>query len=373
MNENGGIRVVHVIGSVCKGGVESVVFNYYKFIDRTKVQFDFVVDDDSPCEIPDEILNLGCRVYKIPPYTKLLAYIKALKKIFIENDYKIVHSHMNTLSVFTLYAAKKAGVPIRIAHNHSTAGKGEFKRNLVKYALRPFAKLYPTHLFACSEYSGRWLFGIKEFNKGKVTVFNNAIDTSLFLFNEDMRSKVRCDLGIEDKFVIGHVGRFMTQKNHSFLIDVFNEIHKRDKKSVLLLVGDGELRTQIEEKVKALNLQDYVVFTGSRNNVHELYQAMDVFVLPSLYEGLGMVAVEAQAAGLPCYISSKVPNEAILISKQYRTLPLGVSPKIWASSITKDLTIYQRESDTKTIVSQGYDIREVVKTLEEHYQMIINR
>jgi glycosyltransferase involved in cell wall biosynthesis len=160
------------------------------------------------------------------------------------------------------------------------------------------------------------------------------------------------------------------QKNHSFLIDIFYEIRKCNKESVLLLVGDGELHPQIERKVRALNLQDCVVFTGLRSDVNELYQAMDVFVLPSLYEGLGMVAVEAQAAGLPCYISSEVPSEAILVPKQCKTLPLDVSPEIWAKTIIKDFDIYHRESDMQAINEQGYDIQEEARALEEYYQVM---
>jgi len=365
------IRVAHVIGCVSKGGVESVVFNYYKFIDKTKFQFDFIIDEGSPCEIPEEILNLGCKVYKIHSYTKLPAYIKALKKIFIQGNYKIVHSHMNTLSVFTLFAAKQANVPVRIAHSHSTAGKGEgeFARNLMKYSLRPFAKLYPTHLFACSEYAGRWLFGNKAFNKRKVAVFNNAIDASKFVYNEEIRNKVRNGLGINKKFVVGHVGRFVTAKNHNFLLDIFNEVHKKNKNSILLLIGDGELKNNIERKVNNLNLQDNVIFLGNRNDVSELYQAMDVFVLPSLYEGFGMVAVEAQFAALPTIVSTKVAIETKL-TNFVDFLNLSYKAEMWAENILSK-QFYKRIDISEEMGMSNFVINNEAGNLEKVYEKLI--
>jgi len=307
---NNPIRIPQVIGKVTKAGVESVVFNYYKNIDRSKIQFDFIVHDDSPYEIPDEIKKLGCFVFKVPPYKKLFSYIKALKLIFLAGNYKIVHSHMSTISVFTLFAAKLAKIPVRIVHSHATAGKGkgEFLRNTFKFFLRFFSKVYPTHLFACSQYAGIWMFGKNQFKKGNITVINNAIDSDNYLFNEKIRLETRTKLGINDKFVLGHVGRFMPQKNHSFLIDIFYEVSKRDKTAILLLVGEGELKKRTEKKVEQLGLYN-VFFLGARDDVNELYQAMDVFILPSLYEGLPVVLVETQVSGLPSVVSNKVSPE----------------------------------------------------------------
>lgn len=221
------IRIAQVMGKMMNGGVESVVMNYYRHIDRTKVQFDFFADEDSSLPQRAEIESLGGRIYVVPPYQQIGDYIKQLIALFRENNYKIVHSHLNTLSVFPLYAAKKAGVPVRIAHNHSTAGKGETKKNIMKYMLRPFAKVNATHYAACSRYAGEWLFGKKSMEKGEVTIFNNAIDLDKFRYNEKVRNEVRKELGLEGKFVVGHVGRFCYQKNHSFLIDVFDEVCKK--------------------------------------------------------------------------------------------------------------------------------------------------
>jgi glycosyltransferase EpsF len=366
--DGGPIRVAHVIGKVIKGGVESVVFNYYRAIDRERVQFDFIIDEDSPNEIPDDVRKLGCRIYKIPSYRHLPAYMKSLERIFAEGQYRIAHSHMNTLSVFALCAAKRAGVPVRIAHSHSTAGKGEFARNIMKYALRPFSRVCPTHLFACSEYAGRWLFGDRAFEKGEVTVIRNAIDTSKFRFNAQARERVRRELGVGDKLVIGHVGRFMPQKNHTFLLDIFAEVHRRKPDSVLLLIGDGELRQSMEEKAKRLGLEGSIMFLGARDDVHELYQAMDVFVLPSLYEGLGIVGVEAQCAGLPCVFSSMVPNEAVT-SLQVVIYPLECPPEKWVNAIIRKYEIEKRDSHGKICREKWSVCREIDK-LSEQYRLL---
>jgi len=366
-------RIAHVIGRNSKGGVESVVFNYYNFIDKSRYQFDLIIHNDSPYEIPDDILQLGCKVFKIPSYKYLFNYIKSLKNIFKNNNYKIVHSHMSTLSVFTLFAAKIANIPVRIAHSHVTAGKGkgEFFRNLLKYTLRLLAKVFPTHLFACSEYAGRWMFGNNCFEKGKVIVLNNAIDFKKFIFNESIRDKIRDNLALSDEFVVGNVGRFMPQKNHHYLIDIFNEIVKKDKKSILLLIGDGKLKEQIIKKVSQLGLQNNVLFLNPRDDVHDFFQVMDVFVLPSLYEGLGMVAIEAQISGLPTVVSSRVPNEVNLFD-MVEFLDLNEKPERWA-----EIVLSKRSHKRRGISGEHrphikkFSIIDEVKRLETIYEEML--
>ena len=212
------------------GGVESVVMNYYRNIDKSKVQFHFICDEDST-DIPyDEIEKLGGKVIVVPPYQKLFKYQKELYKIFKENKYKIVHSHINALSVFPLRVAKKAGVPIRIAHSHTTSNKKEWKRNLAKNILRPFSKVYSNQYLSCSKLAGKWLFGKKAFLDKKIKIINNAIDLEKFKFNKEKRNEIRKEIGLdEDTFLVGHIGRFVTVKNHEFLLDIFNEIHKKKK------------------------------------------------------------------------------------------------------------------------------------------------
>ena len=207
------IRVAHIIGKWVGGGVEAVVMNYYRYIDKSKVQFDFICDEDSSFIPYDEIKSLGGKVILVPPYQKVFKYHKELKNVLKEGDYNIVHSHINTLSIFSLFAAKCAGVPVRIAHSHSTTNKKEKKKNFVKQFLRPFSKLFATHYICCSELAGRWLFGDKEYDNGNVYLLNNAIDLDKFKYNEDIRKAKRKELGLKDKtFVIGHIGRFVEQK-----------------------------------------------------------------------------------------------------------------------------------------------------------------
>ena len=230
------IRVAQVMGKMLGGGVESVVMNYYRHIDRSKVQFDFLVDADSTRVPEEEIKALGGRVFRIPPYQHPLRYRKELVRLFHEEHWPIVHSHINTLSVFPLSAAKKAGVPVRIAHSHSTMGKGEFAKNLMKLALRPLSNLYPTECFACSEYAGKWLFG----RDADFTVIPNAIELEKFHFDPVLRQETRKELGIADgMFLIGHVGRFMPQKNQAFLVDVLAELLPQKPDTILAFVGDG--------------------------------------------------------------------------------------------------------------------------------------
>lgn len=360
------IHIAQVVGKMLNGGVEAVVMNYYRHIDRSKVQFDFIVDEDSTYIPRREIESLGGRIFIIPPYQKINKYIPALIKLFKENNYKIVHSHINTLSVFPLYAAKKAGVPIRIAHNHSTAAPGEWKKNILKYTLRPFAKVYATHYAACSRYAGEWLFGKKSMERGEVTVFNNAIDLDKFKYDENVRNEVRKELGLEGKFVIGHVGRFCYQKNQEFLVDVFEEVYKQNSNAVLMLVGDGTDRKKIEEKVR--KLRGEVILLGNRTDVYRLYWAMDVFVLPSRYEGLGIVVIEAQTAGLPCVVSDAVPSEAkILEGTEMLNLE---KPKEWAEQILERERVPKKDT-TEAIQRAGFDIACEKERLQQFYESII--
>lgn len=303
------IRIAQVMGKMNSGGVESFVMNYYRKMDKDKIQFDFIVDEDSELPQKEEIEKLGGNIIRVPSYQHIFKYMNRLIKIFNENNYEIVHSHLNSLSVFPLCCAYIAKVPYRIAHSHSTSNRKEKIKNILKNILKPFSKIFATNYFACSEHAGRWLFGDKTFDFGKVNIVHNAIDVDRFKFNEEIRKKVRKDLNLEGKFVIGHVGRFVTQKNHEFLIDIFNEVCKEKEESVLLLIGEGPLENKIRDKVKSLKLEKKVYFLNVRNDVNELMQAMDIFVFPSLYEGLGIVAIEAQCSGLKCICSTEVPNE----------------------------------------------------------------
>ncbi len=358
------IRVAHIIGKWVGGGVESVVMNYYKYIDREKIQFDFICDEDSTNIPYDEIEKLGGKVILIPPYQRIVKYHKILKNVLKDGNYKIVHSHINTLSVFSLFAAKCAGVPVRIAHSHSTTNKKEKKKNILKQILRPFSKLFATDYMCCSEYAGRWLFGDKEYNKGNVYLLNNAIDLEKFKYNEKVRIKKREELNIaDDILVIGHVGRFVEQKNHRFLIDIFNEVHKQNSKSVLLLAGQGPLMSEMMKKAERLELGDCVKFLGQRNDIEQLYQVFDVFCLPSLYEGLGMVLIEAQCSGLYCVTSNEVPN-IVNIVDIVKFCDLR-DIKEWKENIL--IRQNMRKDFSKKLTECGYNIKKENKKLVLKY------
>lgn len=363
------VRIAHIIGKLNAAGVEAVVNNYYKNIDHNKYQFDYYIDSDSSCKPPKDLIDMGARYFVIPPYQHLFSHIKTLVRLFKENKYLIVHSGMNTLAPISLFAAWMAGVPIRINHNHSTAGKGEFKRNCLKYCLRPFAKVFANYYCACSKYAGIWLFGKNFFSSGKVTVFNNAVDTSKFAFSTSNRDKLRKELGISNKYVIGHIGRFTKQKNHYFLIDIFEQYYKKNSNAVLLLVGIGELQDEIKDAVKKKKLEDAVIFLGKRSDVDELYSAMDLFVLPSLYEGLPVVGVEAQVSGLPCIFSNEITREVAITENVY-FLPIDGSVSDWCSQITnfKNLDL---KRDKLKLKDCSFDIKVQANNLVEYYDECI--
>lgn len=375
MAETEPIRVAHIVGKVCLSGVDTIIMEYYRNIDRSKVQFDFIMDGYNETPVDQEIKRLGGQVYKVEPYEQnMLNNIRQCEAIFRDNDYKIVHSHLNTLSVFPLFAAWRAKVPIRIAHNHSTAAKGEGKRTVLKYMLRPFARLFATHYCACSAYAGKWLFGEKFYNSGKVHLIKNAINIDKFAFDEQVRKKVRRKLNIDQKFVVGHVGRFVYQKNHEFLIDIFAEVYKRNKNALLMLVGSGELEQAIKEKVNSLGLSDSVLFLGTRTDVADLMQAMDVFILPSHYEGLGIVAIEAQAAGLKTIVSEAIPEEA-KITKLLEYCRLDQLASVWAEKtlVCCRNETYERRTQYGELEQAGYDIKGAAKELSEWYEGIASR
>ena len=359
------IRVAQMMTDMNYGGVEMVVMNYYRHIDRSRVQFDFFALEGSTLPQREEIEQLGGRVYVVPKYTHLPQYEKEIIRLFQQNGYKIVHSHMNTLSVFSLWGAKRAGVPNRIAHNHSTAGKGEGAKNAMKYLLRPFATVYPTRLCACSETAGRWLYGEKPFR-----VFNNAIETGRFAYDPAKREAVRRELGLGDRLVLGHIGRFCYAKNHTFLLEVMAEVCRLRPDAVLLMIGEGELEADARRQTEALGLQDHVRFLGRQKDPAKFYQAMDAFVLPSRYEGLGIVLIEAQAASLPVICSSEVPREAkILPSLQY--LSLQDLPAVWAAAAVRAAETTRRRDTTAELRQAGFDIGTEAEKLEEFYLSLL--
>lgn len=362
------VRIAQVMGKMNSGGVEAVVTNYYRAIDKSRVQFDFFVDADSEFPQRAELEALGAGIYVVPPYQQLGSYIKELERIFRRNRYTVVHAHINTLCVFPLYAAWRAGVPVRIVHNHSTAHIGEGKKTLFKYLLRPFARVFATDYFACSELAGRWLYGNRCFDSGRVFVLNNAFDTHRFAFSADARARLRSELGLApDTFVVGHVGRFTYAKNHAFLIDIFTRLHEKDPHSVLVLIGEGELEADIRQK--AAPLGDAVRFLGVQPQANLYYSAMDVFCLPSFYEGLSLVGVEAQANGLPCVFSAGVTKE-IDLTGRVRFLDLALGAEEWAAQV-RDIAALRRTDASPELA--GFSVQQECRKLEAMYLDFENR
>lgn len=368
--ENGKIKVAQVIGAAFDGGVESCIMNYYTHVDRAKVQFDFFVENTSKIIDKEKIENLGGKVIIIPSYKRIFKYIKTLKKLFKEGNYDIIHSNMNALSVFTLYAAKKAGMKVRIAHSHSTSNKKEWKRNIIKNLLRPFSKKYATHYFACSELAGRWLFGDKTYDAGKVTLINNAIDLEKFAFDQTAREEIRKQFELEDKFVVGNVGRLVTQKNQTFLLDIFYEYQKENPDSALLILGTGPLKDELNEKVKNLMIEDKVVFAGVHKNPEKYYSAMDCFLLPSLYEGLPVVGIEAQVSGLPVLTSDTVTKETKIVDS-FQFIPLSKTASEWAAYIRLFDENAARDIGYRQIKGTKYDIEQEARRLLQYYEEMI--
>lgn len=362
------IRVLHVFGKMDRGGAETMIMNLYRNIDRSMIQFDFVVHTKEKCAFDDEIISLGGLIYSVPQYNgrNHFQYIKVWKK-FIEQhiEYRIIHGHVRSTASIYLNVAKAYGLVI-IAHSHSIASRGNKFEQIVKNILQLPIRNVADNLFSCSSEAGKWLFGKNMIKNKKHNIVKNAINIDQFVFNEDKRNEIRKLLNIEDKFVVGHVGSFSYPKNHKFLLDIFSEVQKRVKESVLLLVGDGELKKSIDSKINQLKLSNNVLMIGVRSDISELLQAMDVFLFPSLFEGLGIAVVEAQAAGLHTVVSEAIPEEACvtdLIEKEFLNSPISK----WVDKILKYAYGYERKDTSKIIKSKGYDVRETAKWLQNFY------
>lgn len=371
------IRVLHVTEELSAAGIESFIMNIYRNIDRAEVQFDFLVLRNEKEFYDDEIRAMGGKKYCIESNAKntLLRVFDESKKIeaFLRNNkYEIVHIHYTTpLRAPILKACLSANVPVRIYHSHSAfvPGKAKFKMFIYAYMKMCISK-YGTHFFACSNGAAKWVFSNKLIHDNKVDIVHNGIDVNRFRFNKDSRDKKRIELNIsEDGFVVIHTGRFTQQKNQLFLLNVFEYVLENVPNSYLVLLGDGEDLPLARQRVKEMHMEAAVHFMGVKNNVNEYLSMADCFVMPSLYEGLPVAAIEAQASGLPCVLSDAITDE-VRLSENVCFLSLKDSVECWGDQIIKHRG-KERSDGADAVIEKGYDISDVARKLEDVYKQMI--
>lgn len=361
------IRILQCVNIMDRAGLENMLMNYYRNIDRTQIQFDFLTHREEKGAYDDEIISMGGKVYHAPrlyPQNYPL-YFKWMKKFFsTHQEYKIIHSHIDAMSFFPLLAAKKASIPIRIAHSHSSKLDRDIKLPIKYFALKKLPFVSNVYC-ACSQKAGKFMFGSRRFS-----VIHNAIDLKKFSYEELKRKLKRNELDIEeDVFVIGHVGRYCYIKNQLFLIDIFSKLLQEKHNCMLLLIGNGPDEAKIKMKIDTLGISDKVKLLKNRDDVNELYQVMDVFVMPSLFEGLPVVGVEAQANGLPCILSNTISDEVIL-SDCVQMLDLADGENAWKNAI---LSVQSKRSmnSINQLEKKGYNVRLEANRLAAYYQHIM--
>lgn len=356
------VKVLYLNGNIMKrGGIEAFMMNYFRNIDHSKVHIDFVVHGYEKGVYDDEIKSAGSKIYHVPVKSKHpLIYAKELKKVFESDDYTIVHSHLDAMSGWTLKIAKECGIPVRIAHSHNTSflTNNPIKIWINEYAQKQILK-YATDLFACSEAAGEWLFG----KQSKFQVINNAIDIKKYQFNKKKREEIRASCFWQDKFVIGCVGRFDYQKNQEFLIPILEKVLKEREDAILIFAGSGDTMKMVDELAKERKVEKSIVFLGSVDNVFELYNAFDLFVLPSRFEGLCFVAIEAQANGLECILSDQVTRETKICANTHF---ISLDEKKWVEKIIR-ATGKRNINNAEQIKKAGYSIVDEAQKLQEFY------
>jgi glycosyltransferase involved in cell wall biosynthesis len=371
------IRILQVFTIMNRGGAESMIMNYYRKIDRDKIQFDFLVHRKNIAAFDSEIESLGGKIYRLDPINPLFPkkYYKSLRNFFKEhNEYSVIHSHLNTFSCFPLKIAREFNIPCRIAHAHIAIDKvnlitflrqkenlKEIFKKIIKFQLKKKVKKDATHYFSCGKKAGKWLFGA---NTG-FKMMNNAIDTQVFQYNQFIAAEYKEKFNLNDSLVIGHVGRFTSQKNHAYLLHIFAELLKKKPDSNLVLIGDGPLKSVIEKEAKNLSINKRVHFMGVRADIPELYQMLDIFVFPSFYEGLPVTLIEAQAAGLKILTSDTITKE-VHLTNDIEFLSIDQPVEVWANKIA-DMPSFQKRNNREQIISANYDIISNTKKIQEFY------
>lgn len=373
------IRILHVLGGTGLGGAESRIMDLYRQMDREQIQFDFLVHSDAvrragddasrraPQFYDQEIRDMGGRIYVLPRFKgyNYPAYRHAAEAFFAaHHEFRVVQGHMTSTAGIYLPIAKKAGVPLTVAHSRAAGVDGGVKGIATRFLRRNLARKADL-LFACSVPAGEDAFGKEAVRRGLVRIVHNAIDAARFSYDPVRRGEVRERLGMTDNLVLGHVGRFDPLKNHAYLLDVFAALCKIRQDAGLLLLGEGGGMEAAKEKCAALGIADKVRFMGNRKNTEDYYQAMDAFVLPSFYEGLPGVLLEAQAAGLQCFVSDAVTREA-QATDLVNYMSLSEPPAKWAQAILAGAG-YDRKNTCKQLVENGFDVREQAKRYANFY------
>lgn len=366
------ISVLQVLDFVNhNSGVSAIVVNYYSNMPKERVKCDFLLYEEPEADLAELLKQNGAKIYVSgqPEGRNILQYRKKIRNFFDTHgeEYDMIHVHIPNAAFIILESAKRYGIPVRILHSHNARGADGIGKKIRNYVLNKWGIFYADEFFACSKSAGRYLFGESAVAQEKVRVIPNAVDVRRYRYSEEKRLKMRRELGVENNLVLGHVGRFAEQKNHVQLIDIFYETQKRYPDAKLLLLGDGPLRLQVEEKIKQLGIADKVMFVGTVDHVWDYMQAMDIFLLPSLYEGLPVVCVEAQAADLPCLLSDRISDEIKLTENVYFLDNGDIAA--WVDKIGK-VRYHLRKDD---INIEDYNIEQAGKKLEEIYNSLWNK
>lgn len=360
-------RIAVFMGNMHSGGKTNLVLEYYRHIDRSKIQFDFICNEGSNSTHKEEIESLGGRLYIVPKYSNIFSHIISISKICKDNKYKIAHSYNGTMNLFDLFAAWLGRVPIRINESISMAHKSE-KKTIIKYMLKPFSKCFSTHFAANGIECGKWQFGKRLYKKGNISIFSSVINSENNRFNPQLREKTRTEYNLRNRFVVGHIGRLDPQKNTLFLIDIFNEISKLKNNSILMIIGEGKLKSEMFAKIKHYALDDKVIYLGRREDIQQFYNAMDCFILPSLYEGFPIAGLESQCCGLPTFFSNTIPSESGPCKDLCCFIDLNKSAEYWAKKIVEHCDCYERTDHSLEIYQKGFDSKSQAERLALYYQ-----
>ncbi len=365
------VRVLHNIVLMDTGGIETLVINLYKHIDRERLQFDFLVHRPQEGYYEKQIRDYGGKVFRTCPYNPL--HTNQFKKECMEvlenhPEYKVFHAHQE-LNLWTLRYAQQAGIPTRIAHSHNAKTVINLKYFFLLYE-KAFIKKHCTDMFMCSPAAGEWSFGKKAVADGRVKFVKGIIETDRFKYDEQVRREVREELGVGNKTVIGHIGRFMQQKNHMFLLEIFSQIHKKNPNTVLILCGNGRLENDIKKRAHELGLENDIIYTGVVGGVNvqtcRLYQAFDLYLFPSLWEGLPLTGIEAQTSGLPILMSDVIAPETI-VTDNVTQLSLKQNAEAWADKALDILSNFKRTDCQPQVKKAGFDVRDTAEWLQSFY------